>query len=135
MVARRRADRGALVPGLLMIVVGTVFLLERFDYISMRQAWDLWPGLLIALGAMQLLWPRHGRRSIFLLLLGIWLQINVLDLWDLDWDDSWPLLIIFIGASFVFDALFNRGGYPEAEVLHASGAPSAGGGGPQEEER
>jgi len=133
MAARRRPDRTGLVPGLLMIVVGTVFLLERFDYISTRQAWNLWPALLIALGALQLLWPRHGRRGIFLLLLGIWLQINVLGLWGLDWDDSWPLLIIFIGASFVFDALVN-GGHSAVEVIDI-GAPPAGGAAPREDGR
>lgn len=133
MAASRRPDRTGLVPGLLMIVVGTVFLLERFDYISMNQAWRLWPALLIALGALQLLWPRHGRRSIFLLLLGVWLQINVLGLWNLDWDDSWPLLIIFIGASFVFDALVNGGGHPAVGVVIDTGRPASSGTAREEE--
>ena len=107
MSRRRRGNReyGGLVPGLIMMAVGAAFLLERFDIISARQIWRLWPLALIAIGLMRLLRPDGGRRSIFLLLLGIWLQISTLELFGLDFDDSWPLLIIFIGASFVFDAL------------------------------
>ena len=88
-----------------MIVVGTLFLLERFDYLSTGQVWQLWPVLLICFGLVNLLRPGDGRPSIFLLLIGIWLQISVLELFGLGFSDSWPLLIIFVGASFVFDAL------------------------------
>lgn len=128
MAASRRHDRSGLTPGLIMILVGAIFLLERFDYLSMGQVWRLWPMILIAIGLLHLLRPDAGRRSIFLLLLGVWLQINVLGLWGFDWDDSWPLLIIFIGASFVFDALVGgRPGPPVGVVIDSHGQ--------QEEER
>ena len=103
--SRGRRDRGGLVPGLILILVGTVFLLERFDYLQMRQVWLLWPVPVIAIGVLHLLRPAGGRPSIFLLMVGIWLQISTLELWNLDFGDSWPLLIIFVGVSFVFDAL------------------------------
>jgi hypothetical protein len=87
-----------------MILVGMLFLLERFDYLSIGDVWRLWPLIFIVIGVLQLVRP-EGRRSIFLLLLGIWFLVNTYELWGLDWADSWPVLIIFIGASFVFDSL------------------------------
>ena len=97
--------RGSLTGGLVLIAIGTAFLLERFDLVSMRQIWRLWPMIIIWFGLMNLVYPQGGRRSIFLLLIGVWLQISVLELWGLDFGDSWPLLIIFVGASFMFDAV------------------------------
>ena len=109
-MSRRRSgnrDRGSLVPGLIMIAVGLVFLLERLDVLGFRQIWNYWPSLLIGFGLVQLIRPERGRRSIFLFLLGIWLQISTLELWGLGFGDSWPLLIMAIGLSFVFDALID----------------------------
>ncbi len=107
---RRSRDHGGLVPGLIMMAVGLVFLLDRFDVISVRQIWRYWPMVVIAIGLGHLVRPGGGRPSIFLLLIGVWLQISTLELWGLDFSDSWPLLIIFIGASFVFDAMIGGGG-------------------------
>ncbi len=120
----RRRDLGGLIPGLILIAVGLAFLLERFDVISIGYIWRLWPLVLIIIGFTHLLRPEGGRRSIFLLLLGVWLQINVLELWGLDFGDSWPLLIMFIGASFVFDALVS--GNPRRQWGSAGGAPASG---------
>lgn len=106
----RGRDHGAIVPGLIMIAVGLVFLLDRFDVLVLRQVWQYWPMILIVLGLVKLVRPDGGRRSIFLLLLGIWLQISTLELYGLGFSDSWPLLIIFIGASFVFDAIVDGPG-------------------------
>ena len=107
MGGRRRRHGGGMVPGIAMIAVGSVFLLERFDVISMGQVWRLWPLFVIWIGLMHLVRPEGGRRSIFLLMVGIWLQVSTLELFGLDFGESWPLLIIFIGASFIFDSLVN----------------------------
>lgn len=132
MHARRQRDLGGLVPGLIMIAVGTAFLLERFDYISMRQVWRLWPVIVICIGVVHVVRPDRGRPSIFLLLVGIWLQISTLELWGLDFGESWPLLIIFVGVSFVFDALVSVFGRPSTatgSITPQSGTRPAEGGG------
>ncbi len=98
-----------------MIAVGTMFLLERLGYVSSGQVLQLWPLLVICIGLVHLVRPGSGRPSIFLLLVGIWLQISTLELFSLGFGDSWPLLIIFVGASLVFDAaLAGRFGEPAA---------------------
>ena len=123
---RQRRDRGGLMPGVIMIVVGTLFLLQRFDVVPVDRVGQFWPLLLIGFGLMNVLRPEKGRRSIFLLLLGIWLQISTLGLFGLDFRNSWPLLIVFVGVSFVFDSLVSggRGRHDahddviEADVVH-----------------
>ena len=98
-----------------MIAVGTMFLFERFGYVSSGQVLQLWPLVVICIGLVHLVRPGSGRPSIFLLLGGIWLQISTLELFGLGFGDSWPLLIIFVGASLVFDAAFaGRFGEPAA---------------------
>ena len=104
-MARNRRYGGGLFPGVVLMVVGALFLLDRADLMSMPQLWQFWPLFSIWIGLVQLIKPDGGRRSIFLLLIGIWLQISTLELFGLDFSDSWPLAIIAVGASFVFDSL------------------------------
>lgn len=107
---RSRIDHASLAVGLLIILLGAAFFLERLDYFDLREVWRFWPTVLIAVGLLQAVRPGNGRPSIFLLLMGVWLQISTLELWGLGWGDSWPLLIMFIGASLVFDATVGRAG-------------------------
>jgi len=104
-MARNRRYGGGLFPGVALIAVGIAFLLERTDLMSMSQTLRFWPLFVIWIGLVQLIKPAGGRRSIFPLLIGIWLQISTLELFGLDFSTSWPLAIIAVGASFVFESL------------------------------
>lgn len=104
-MARNRRYGGGLFPGVVLIAVGIAFLLERTDLMSMSQTLRFWPLFVIWIGLVQLIKPAGGRRSIFLLLIGIGLQISTLELFGLDFSTSWPLAIIAVGASFVFESL------------------------------
>lgn len=104
-MARNRRYGGGLFSGVVLIAVGIAFLLERTDLMSMSQTLRFWPLFVIWIGLVQLIKPAGGRRSIFPLLIGIWLQISTLELFGLDFSTSWPLAIIAVGASFVFESL------------------------------
>ncbi len=104
-MGRNRRYGGALFPGVVLIAVGVILLLGRTDLISMPQVWRFWPLFIIWFGLVHLIKPDGGRRSIFMLLIGICLQISMLELFGLDFSNSWPLFIIAVGASFVFDSL------------------------------
>ncbi len=107
---------GRLVAGLVLIALGTLFLLERFDLLK---PWDLarafadyWPLILVALGLGKVLGGRgrsDRRGGVVLLLIGAWLQVNTLELFDFRWHNSWPLLLIAFGVLLVVDALAGRG--------------------------
>ena len=104
-MARNRRYGGGLFSGVALIAVCVAFLLERTDVMSMSQTLRFWPLFVIWIGLVQLIKPAGGRRSIFPLLIGIWLQISTLELFGLDFSTSWPLAIIAVGASFVFESL------------------------------
>ena len=91
-MSENRGGSGNLIFGLILVVVGSALLLDRFDAIPFGGIGQFWPMILVAIGIGQLVRPDSGRRSIFLLLMGVWLQISVLGLWGLDFGESWPLL-------------------------------------------
>lgn len=102
------AQSGGATWGIALIVIGTVLLLDRFRAIDIGDFWRYWPVVVIYFGLVHLVAPRHGRRSIWLLLLGVWLLISTLEVFDFDFGNSWPLLIVFVGASMLFDEWFGR---------------------------
>jgi len=54
--------------------------------------------------------PEADGRSggLLLTLIGVWTLANVLGVWGLYWDTSWPYAIIIVGLAMVFKALFER---------------------------
>lgn len=109
----RRKD---LVSGLLLIVVGLLFLAANFDAMPALHFGRLWPVILIAIGAGKILFPEGGARAsgLPLLLVGcIFLAHNyrVIRL-----EDSWPLFIVAAGISMLVgsaeEARRKKGGQP-----------------------
>lgn len=57
------AGRGRLLAGLILIVLGTLFLIDRFADLWWLDVWRLWPLLLIGAGVALLLRSRRGATS------------------------------------------------------------------------
>ena len=97
--------------GIVLITLGTFFLLDRLDILEVEGLWRFWPLILIALGAAKLLSPgRDGRRGggVWMLLVGVCALFINFDLFGLTWGSAWPLFIIVAGLSITFEALFDR---------------------------
>lgn len=87
-------------PGLLVITLGIVFLLDNLDFIESGRMLRLWPAILIVAGVKHL-WEARDRGTAFsgailagaggLLLLDS-LYVIDFDLWDL-----WPLILVAVG--------------------------------------
>jgi hypothetical protein len=106
-----RRPRG-LMAGLLMIAVGLLFLGERLDWLRSDLAWSWWPGILVVMGLARLGWAqdREQRKGgLVLLLMGGWLLVNTLELFDLHWGSSWPLLLIGFGLIWTWEAIAGAG--------------------------
>ncbi len=111
----RRPSRrvGPLAPGLLVITLGVVFLLDNLGFVRTWQVLRFWPVILIAAG-VKYLWEARDRGAAVsgtllaaaggLLLLDNLYVIDV-DLWDL-----WPLVLVAIG----FRMLSHAGSVPVA---------------------
>ncbi|HUK13223.1 MAG TPA: DUF5668 domain-containing protein [Thermoanaerobaculaceae bacterium] len=97
-----------LVFGLVIILLGVMFTLDKLDVISVGDYWAYWPVLLIAAGVARLVQPRgnHGRVSgVVIAGIGTLLLLTNLDLIsDRVWH-YWPVLLVLVGAGIVWRAL------------------------------
>jgi len=104
-------SRARVVFGLMVILIGSVLLLDRLNWEGFRLNVPLWPCILVLLGLARIGERRaSGRRGInrsaaWLIFLGAWGFINEYRLWGLTFQTSWPLLIVGAGAIMVWRAV------------------------------
>jgi drug/metabolite transporter (DMT)-like permease len=110
MMARERdRDGGRWVVGTLLIVLGSLMMLQRLD---LPDAWafdGLWPLLVIAMGLARF-WSRRAdwRRGggLGLVFVGLIFLLHTQDILSLR--DSWPLFIVAGGVSILVGAMGDR---------------------------
>ena len=108
---KEHINRGRIFGGATLIAIGVVIFLERYGVVDLSQYWRFWPLLLVFFGLFQLVAPRctaDRGSGVWLLLIGVWLQISLLGLFGLTWGSSWPLLLIFIGVAVFLSGLFPK---------------------------
>lgn len=105
---RRRDNYGGFVPGVVILAVGLIFLLNSFGYVRARYFLQFWPMILIFIGAAKV--TRHDARiwGAVLLLLGILLQLDQLGIGHFSWAQFWPLLLIAAGLAALWSAIQAR---------------------------
>jgi hypothetical protein len=105
---KRQFDASGLFAGLLLIAIGSLFLLDRLGYGDFHViVHEYWPMILVLLGITRLFNGRKPWGGIWLIVIGLWLQATTSHWYDLTFDTSWPLLVIAIGAVMVVRALLN----------------------------
>jgi hypothetical protein len=100
-----------MVGGIVLIIVGTLFLLQQFDVTRFGRLWDYWPLILVALGVARILDPVENERrgsGYWLLAIGTWLLIGSLELFGFSYGTSWPLLLVMFGIIIIGQAVFER---------------------------
>jgi predicted membrane protein len=98
----RSRRRQGMLPGLLLVVIGSVILLDHMGIIGFDRVWRFWPLLLIAAGALKFF--RECDRVVGALLMftgGIFL-LNSLGYAHLSWGDIWPIALIVLGVALVW---------------------------------
>jgi hypothetical protein len=98
----RKLDTGSLFSGVILIGIGTMFMLDRMGYADLHDVLhNYWPMFLVAFGVSRFLRRRQAWSGVSLIVIGLWLQATTLHWWDLTFDSSWPLLLIGFGAVMV----------------------------------
>jgi hypothetical protein len=94
-----------LAGGLILILVGGLFLADTLDLANFRPlVRNYWPAALILFGITKL-FVREGRGGgLTMIAVGSWLQIANLGLFGFDWS-SWPLLLILMGVAIILNAI------------------------------
>jgi predicted membrane protein len=116
----RPRRHSGMIPGIILIVVGTLFLLDHMGIIQAEHYWIYWPLTLVAIGLARVF--RHGERVIGIgfILVGTVLELHELKFTNLSWNAVWPILLIFAGVQIIWSR-FGRPGIPGMPGTVASG--------------
>ena len=111
----RPRRHSGMIPGIILIVVGTLFLLDHMGIIRAELYWIYWPLTLVAIGIARVFRPGERVMGTGFILVGTVLQLHELHLTNLSWNAIWPLLLIFAGVQIIWSR-FGRPGLPQATV-------------------
>ncbi|SFB84963.1 LiaI-LiaF-like domain-containing protein [Massilia yuzhufengensis] len=103
--------RKQVVWGLLLIVVGSIVLLDRLYYIDAGSFWHYWPLLLVVVGINQTIGypsPREFGNGLWTVFIGLWLFACFEHIFGLTFRNSWPLFILAAGVKMVAQPLIAR---------------------------
>jgi hypothetical protein len=103
--------RKHVVWGLLLIVVGSVVLLDRLYYIDSGPLWHYWPLLLVVVGINQTIGYPNAREfgnGLWIVFIGLWLFACFEHVYGLTFGNSWPLFILAAGVKMVARPLIER---------------------------
>ena len=113
----QEAHRGRVIAGLIIIAAGVMLLADRIGISGIHLSGRYWPLLLMAFGFVRLFDPptrRNGRRrsrwtGVWFIYLGLWGLVSEFHVLGLDYNSSWPLLIVGAGIGMVWRALEDTG--------------------------
>ena len=96
----RRRPTGQIIAGVVLVLLGITFFMDELGSTTFYDIGQLWPLIVVAVGASRLLSaesPRQRRGALVVLFIGGWLLISSLQLFGLDFDRSWPLVLMAVG--------------------------------------
>lgn len=105
----RRISR--LIAGGLLLLVGALFVLQNLGLVRAGRIGDYWPLFLVWVGLARMLGParaRHFASGLVLFALGVFFQLDRLDVIWIPMHRFWPLLLIAIGFGLIADSLIGR---------------------------
>lgn len=103
--------RKQVVWGLLLIVIGSVVLLDRLYYIDAQDYWHYAPLLLVVVGINQTIGypsPKEFGSGLWTVFTGLWLFAVFENAFGLTFRNSWPLFILMWGVKLVLDPFIAR---------------------------
>ena len=104
------ANRARILFGLIVMLVGVMFMADRLDWMGFRLNVPLWPWLLILLGVARVGEGGSDGRSLnrsgmWLMALGAWGLVTEYRLLGVSYGRTWPLLVIIAGVFVIWRAL------------------------------
>ncbi|MEO8597183.1 MAG: DUF5668 domain-containing protein [Candidatus Solibacter sp.] len=99
--------RGIL-PAVIIIGIGVLFLLRNMDIVIFQDVWRFWPVLLIAAGLARMVDAHHSGCQLtggIMIGAGGLLLANTLGFLHLNWHDFWPLILIGAGLAMLYQRL------------------------------
>jgi hypothetical protein len=100
---RSRATK-RLIWGIFLIGVGSVFLLDHLGIVEIPSLSNLWPAVFFLFAVGRIVEGQFGS-ALTNLLIGVWLFACVFGWHGLRYGNSWPIVLIAIGAGIVVRAV------------------------------
>jgi len=101
----RKILNAKMVIGVIIIVFGILALVDNLGYDLKINLWDYWPLILIIIGLTLLLQPKEYRQYltgfILLVLGGLFLAHNLIEEFDFNIGDLWPVILVIIGVKIL----------------------------------
>ena len=120
-----RPDAGRLAAGAAIILLGVLLLFDRVGVLDWADRTGWWPLLVIGFGIVRMATGWDGIRSgVVFVLVGGWGLLNEFGV--LQYENSWPLLLVLAGGSMVFKSLRPPSPPVEASAAGAAGSAWAG---------
>ena len=120
-----KSDRGPLIGGVVLIVIGSFLLLEKLGWLPHGFVFHFWPSILIVIGIVKIVYAGGRPTGAVLLLLGVLLQLNAIGVTHLHFWELWPVLIIVAGIAMLWQAMGGEvrvfTGNPQFDVFYMFG--------------
>lgn len=103
---RERMHRSSRPPGmaagLILIAVGTLFLLGHMGLVDTGRLWKFWPLIIVVVGLLKFFKERSQVGGAITIVIGGLLQLNQLGYLQLSWGSVWPLILIAAGIAMIW---------------------------------
>ena len=96
--------RNGIFWGGILILIGTLLILDNDGFIDSAPIWHYWPFILVAFGVNKIVGfrkPKHIASGFWLIFLGLWLFASIEHIWGLAFYNSWPLVLIGWGLTII----------------------------------
>jgi predicted membrane protein len=120
-LGQRMGPRGSngIIPGIILVTVGTIFLLDHLGFVHAESLWKFWPLILVVVGLMKIFHGSQRLVGIGFVVVGVVVQLHEVGLIGLSWQTIWPLILIGAGILLIWQ----RFEMPKAPV--AGGVPGS----------
>ncbi|MGB2628714.1 MAG: DUF5668 domain-containing protein [Candidatus Acidiferrum sp.] len=97
-----------LIPGVILVVIGSIFLLDHMGIIHAESLWKFWPMAIVAVGVLKLTQPGEKGLGMGFVVIGALVQFHELSLLRFSWATVWPFILILAGLSLIWSRLEAR---------------------------
>ncbi len=110
-IVQRHRQVTAAVFGVILIGLGTIFILDNLGYVDSFRIWEYWPVVLIGFGLSSLIAPKDAgdpAGGAVMAAVGTFFLLRKFDVIDWRFRDVWPMFLVLAGVALIVRALTER---------------------------
>lgn len=118
---QRHRRVSAAIFGVILIGLGTIFMLDNLGYVDAFRIWEYWPVVMIGFGLASLIAPKDAgdpAAGAVMTAVGTFFLLRKLDVIDWRFRDVWPLFLVLAGVALIARALTERR-VPQTDDAHS----------------